>query len=70
MRNVKKSTSKEICVWNVWHYNLSIDLHKRLRISADDTNQRNSEFEIRLSAVDAITGKKLQEDLSKGLSYK
>ena len=32
--------------------NLSIDLHKRSRISADDTNQRNSEFEIRLSAVD------------------
>ena len=29
--------------------NLSIDLQKR---SADDTNQRNSEFEIRLSAVD------------------
>ena len=49
--------------------NLSIDLHKRSRISADDTNQRNSEFEIRLSAVDD-PGKKLQEDLSKGLSYK
>ena len=32
--------------------NLSIDLHKRSRISADDTNQRNSEFEIRLSAED------------------
>ena len=32
--------------------NLSIDLHKRSRISADDTNQRNSELEIRLSAVD------------------
>ena len=31
---------------------LSIDLHKRWRISADDTNQRNSELEIRLSAVD------------------
>ena len=31
--------------------NLSIDLHKRSRISAD-TNQSNSEFEIRLSAVD------------------
>ena len=36
--------------------NLSIDLHvhKRSRISADDTNQRNSEFEIRLSAVDDL----------------
>ena len=33
--------------------NLSIDLHKCLRISADDTtNQRNSELEIRLSAID------------------
>ena len=32
--------------------NLSIDLHKRSRISAHDTNQRNSELEIRLSAVD------------------
>ena len=32
--------------------NLSIDLPKPSRISADDTNQRNSEFEIRPSAVD------------------
>ena len=32
--------------------NLSTDLHKRAQISADHTNQRNSEFEIRFSAVD------------------
>ena len=31
--------------------NLSTDLHKR-SLAADDTNQRNSELEIRLSAVD------------------
>ena len=31
--------------------NLSIDLYKRSRISADDTNQRNSDLEIPLSAV-------------------
>ena len=28
------------------------NLHKRSQILADDTNQRNSEFEIRLSEVD------------------
>ena len=32
--------------------NLSIDLHNCSRISADDTNQRNSELKFRLSAVD------------------
>ena len=32
--------------------NISIDLYKRSRISADDTTQRNSELEIRLSKAD------------------
>ena len=52
--------------------NLSIDLHKRSRISADDTNQKNSELEIRLSAVDdpGDRWQEVQQDLSKGLSYK
>ena len=52
--------------------NLSIDLHKRSRISADDTNQSNSEFKIRLSVVDD-PGDHRQEAAgasSKGLSYK
>ena len=52
--------------------NLSIDLHKRSRISADDTNQRNSELEIPLSAVDD-PGDRRQEaarESFQGLSYK
>ena len=32
--------------------NMSTDLHKRSRILADDTTQRNSELEIRIFAVD------------------
>ena len=52
--------------------NLTIDLHKRSRISADDTDQRNSEFEIRLSAIDD-PGDYRQEaargSVFKGLSY-
>ena len=49
--------------------NISIDLYKRSRISADDTTQRNSELEIRLSGVDH-PGDHRQEDLFKALSYK
>ena len=51
MRNFKKKLRK--FAFEMYGANLSIDLHKRSRISADDTNQRNSELEIlQLSAVD------------------
>ena len=39
-------------LFEMYGINLSTDLHKCSRISADDKNQRNSELEIRLSAVD------------------
>ena len=50
--------------------NMSTDLHKRSRILADDTTQRNSELEIRVSAFRDHPGDHRQEDLSKSLSYK
>ena len=43
MRNVKKKKLRKFA-FEMYGANLSIDLHKRSRISADDTNQRNSEL--------------------------